>query len=89
MRDMAGNELTVGTKVLICLPYYKHLVEGTIEKVGVKMVTCSYPSQWNKDNLDTTTRYPNQVIVPMKPGYGPPATAGSEDFPDEDFPLWD
>jgi hypothetical protein len=86
MRDMAGNEIEVGKDVLICLPGYKHLVWAKVEKIGPKMVTCSY-ERW-KGYMDQTPRFPNQVVVPMRPGYGHPATAGSHDMFPEDFPDW-
>lgn len=72
MQDLAGNEFEVGQKVLLCLPYYKELVWGTVEKIGPKMVTCSY---MERDRMQQTPRRPDQVVVPMQPGYGPPAYA--------------
>jgi hypothetical protein len=61
MKDFSGTELSIGQKVAICLPYYKHLVEGRVEKIGPKMVTCSYYD--DNQRLKTTPRYPNQVMV--------------------------
>lgn len=63
MKDFAGKEFAVGQKVALCLPYYKHLVEGRVEKIGKQMVTCSYESEWRKDHRDSTARYPNQVVI--------------------------
>lgn len=60
MQDFAGIELEVGQKVAICLPYYKHLVMGQVEKIGAAMVTCSYKRNGYPDK---TSRYPNQVMV--------------------------
>lgn len=73
MQDFAGNELEVGMKVLIVLPGYKHLVWAKIEKIGPKMANCSY-ERW-KGHPGHTPRFPNQIVVPMQPGYGPPAYA--------------
>jgi hypothetical protein len=60
MKDFAGRELEVGQTVALCLPYYKHLVKGRVEKIGNKMVSCSYTGPWGED---TTARYPNQVVI--------------------------
>lgn len=60
MKDFAGVELEVGQKVALCLPYYKHLVMGQVEKIGAAMVTCSY---YRGQYLEKTSRYPNQVMV--------------------------
>ena len=60
MKDFAGVELEVGQEVALCLPYYKHLVKGRVEKIGDKMVTCSYKGPWGEDK---TPRFPNQVMV--------------------------
>lgn len=61
MKDFAGVELRVGQKVALCLPYYKHLVKGRVEKIGKEMVTCAYYD--DNQRLKTTPRYPNQVVV--------------------------
>lgn len=60
MKDFAGIELEVGQDVALCLPYYKHLVKGRVEKIGKEMVTCSYTGPWGPGK---TPRYPNQVMV--------------------------
>lgn len=60
MNDFAGKEFEVGQTVAICVPYYKHLVKGRVEKIGPKMVTCSYKARWGDE---TTTRFPNQVVI--------------------------
>jgi hypothetical protein len=63
MKDFAGKEFEVGQTVALCLPYYKHLVKGRVEKIGNQMVTCSYEARYPKGSRDTTARYPNQVVI--------------------------
>lgn len=63
MKDFAGNELEVGDKVLICLPYYKHLVWGEVERFTDRMIICSYHR--SSGRRDTVPRHPNQVVLPM------------------------
>lgn len=60
MKDFAGVELEVGQKVALCLPYYKHLTMGRVEKISKQMVTCSYTGPWGEDK---TPRYPDQVVI--------------------------
>lgn len=60
MKDFAGKEFAVGQTVALCVPYYKHLVKGRVEKIGPKTVTCSYTARWG---ADSTTRLPNQVVI--------------------------
>lgn len=60
MNDFAGTELEVGQDVALCLPYYKHLVKGKVEKIGDKMATCSY-QQYGREQR--TPRYPEQIMV--------------------------
>lgn len=61
MKDFTGREFEVGQTVAICVPYYKHLVMGKVVKIGAKMVTCSYDARRNR--LETTSRFPNQVVI--------------------------
>lgn len=68
MKDFAGNELEIGDRVLICLPYYKHMVWAEVERFGEQMIVCSYrpnddPTRYRK----TVPRYPNQVVLPLTP----------------------
>lgn len=60
MKDFAGTEFEVGQTVAMCVPYYKHLVIGKVEKIGAKTVTCSYNYSWGPGE---TVRYPNQVVI--------------------------
>lgn len=60
MKDFAGKEFEVGQEVALCLPYYKHLVKGRVEKIGKSMVRCTY---MRGKYEDATNRYPNQVMV--------------------------
>jgi hypothetical protein len=60
MKDFAGKEFEVGQAVALCLPRYKHLVKGRVEKIGKAMVTCSY---YSGKYPEYTSRYPNQVVI--------------------------
>lgn len=51
MKDMAGNELVPGDRVLICVPSYKHLVWATVQSFGAKMIICSYVPHWRRDGV--------------------------------------
>lgn len=36
MKDFIGKEFEVGQTVAMCVPYYKHLVKGTVVKSGLR-----------------------------------------------------
>lgn len=59
MWDLASKPLSVGDTVGMCVPYYKHLVIGTVYKLTSKAVTI----EWTKGgNIEHTSRFSDQVV---------------------------
>lgn len=91
MKDFAGNELKVGQQV-ICLTrgassswmIWGEIIGFTPQKVRIKH-TERYRTDtgYLVENEDIFLRDPDNVVIPLQPGWGPPAGLGSS--ADENF----